>query len=83
MENKYSEQEYRGQLVGRILEVPAAICHDIFQDFTLRGEGKSVIAWNETMLRDKGMPVTRLRDICVMLENKAEIMGLTSQIIYT
>jgi len=83
MEKKYNEKEYKNQLVDRILEIPASICPDIFNDFTLRGEGRSVVAWNETMLRDSGVPTSRLRDMCVILENKAEIMGLTSKVIYT
>lgn len=74
------EQDYREQLVTRILDLPASICPEIFQDFTIRGEGKHHIEWNQTMIADVGIPIMRLRDLCVMVENKADLMGLTPKV---
>jgi hypothetical protein len=74
------EVEYRKQLVERILEQPASICHDWYQGFTKRGKDKTVIEWNEPMLKDVGVPVFRLRDIAVVLENRAELMGLIPKV---
>jgi hypothetical protein len=83
MEQQYNEKEYRQYLISRILDQPASICHEWFQDFTVRGEGKGIVEWNEKMLSDVGIPINRLRDLCVILENKAELMGLTPQVIKT
>lgn len=74
------EKEYREELVARIFDQPASICPEIFQDFTIRGEGKNHIEWNQNMIADVGIPVMRLRDLCIILENKAELMGLTPKV---
>lgn len=75
-----SEIDYRQSLVNRVLEIPAAICPEIFHDFTLRGQDRGKVDWDSTMLSDKGVPLQTLRDLCVMLENKAEAMGLTVKV---
>lgn len=71
----FSMVDYRKELLTRITELPASICPDIFVDFTLRGD-RSVVEWNKPMLEDEGLPISRLRDLCVLLENKAEGMRL-------
>jgi len=76
------EKEYRQDLLKRIFDQPASICHEWYQGFTTRGEGKA-IQWNKEMLSDIGIPVFRLRDIAAVLENQAELMGLTSKVIKT
>lgn len=82
-DEKWSEKDYRDLLISRILDQPASICPDPFVDFTLRGEGKNHIEWNTDMIIDKGMPSQRLRDLAILLENKADLMGLTQQVIKT
>ncbi len=79
----WSESKYRDSLISRILEQPASICPDPFQDFTIRGEGKNHVTWNTDMIIDKGMPSHRLRELATLLENRAEYMGLTPKIIKT
>lgn len=69
--------KYRASLIRRITDMPASICPEIFSDYTLRGEGRNTIQWNTDMLLDAGVPLKQLRDICVILENKAELMRLT------
>lgn len=68
------QKTYRENLVRRILDLPASLCPDIFTDFTLRGDSKKVIEWNQTMLEDQGVPIERLIAICNMVENRAESM---------
>ena len=71
----FSMSDYRKNLITRITELPASICPDVFVDFTLHGD-RSIVAWNMPMLEDEGLPISRLRDLCVILENKAEAMRL-------
>lgn len=70
------QEEYRTLLIERITEQPASICPLPFVDYTLRGEGKVAIGWNINMLTDKGVPISQLRDLCVLLENRADSMRL-------
>jgi hypothetical protein len=77
------EQEYRQTLIDRILDQPASICPDVFSDFTARGEGKSHVEWNQNMVGDQGVPTVRLLQLATLLENRADYMGLTPQIIKT
>lgn len=77
---KWSEKGYKADLVERITELPASICPEIFCDYTIRGEGKRVVEWNTDMLIDAGVPTNQLRDLCTLLENKAELMRLIPQI---
>ncbi len=70
-------KEYRASLIRRITDIPASLCHMWFQDFTVRGEGATVITWNTDMLLDAGVPLKVLTDLCVTLENKAELVRLT------
>jgi hypothetical protein len=60
--------DYRLNLLERILSIPASLCPEIFQDFTVRGEMVR-IEWIDVMLRDEGLSLERLRTLCVMLEN--------------
>ncbi len=75
--------EYRDELVQRVLDNPASLCPLEYQDFTIRGEQATVVTWNEKMLTDKGLSTNRLRDLAVILENRAELIGLTSKVIKT
>ena len=59
---------YRKELIERILALPASNTAPEFYDFTLRGETAHTIKWNETMLRDPGLSVDRLRAICTLTE---------------
>lgn len=70
-------KRYRADLMYRITSLPASICHEWFHEFTIRGEGLKTIEWNTDMLLDNGVSILKLRDICVTLENKAELMRLT------
>ena len=68
-------EKYRSELIKRITDQPASICHEWFQDFTVRGESNNIITWNTDMLIDKGIPISQLRDLCVTLENRQESLG--------
>lgn len=76
---QFNEMEYRKTLIARIVDLPASICHEWFQDFTTHGE-KKTIEWNTDMLIDNGVPISQLRDLCVVLENKAETMRLIPKV---
>lgn len=69
--------DYRSQLIQKILKHSPSICPEPFQDFTVRGEGKTKIEWNSDMLIDNGVPLDRLRDLQTLLDNQAEYRGLT------
>lgn len=62
--------KYRLDTVAEILEFPASLCPVEFVDFTQRGEGHSIITWNETMLKDGGITTNRLRDLNTVLSNR-------------
>jgi len=64
--------EYRDILIDRILSIPASYCPMIFTDYTVKGENFDVIKWNEDMLHDSGVPISQLRDLCVILENRVD-----------
>lgn len=63
--------DYKSTLIQRILDQPASICPEPFQDFTIRGENQKKIEWNSDMLIDSGMPIQRLQELCTLLENTA------------
>lgn len=65
--------DYRNELIHRVLCIPASLCPFEFVDFTLRGESQSVIKWNETMIQDAGFDINKLRELCVILENRMDI----------
>lgn len=67
---------YRSSLIERILVITAAICPEPFSDFVLRGESRNTIGWNEKMLNDQGFEVSKLRELCTLLENEAELRRL-------
>lgn len=69
-------KDYRQELVERILAVPASLCPLEFQEFRLVGDSQSTIQWNESMLRDAGMTVNRLRDLCTILERRFETTNI-------
>lgn len=64
--------DYRKELIERILAIPASLCPLEFSEFKLVGDSQSVILWNEKMVRDEGMTVNRLRDLCTILERRFE-----------
>ena len=66
-------KEYKKDLIKRILRAPASICPDAYHSFTLRGEKYPVIKWNETMLKDDGVDMERLRTLAIILENTIEL----------
>lgn len=68
--------QYKNEVVNKILKIGASLCPKEYQDFTNRGEGITVITWNKKMLTDSGLDISRLRDLIVLLENKAESLGL-------
>ncbi len=69
-EIKNSLNNYRTNLVNRILEIPASLCPFEFVDFTIRGEAMDKIEWNKKMLEDEGFPLSNLMSLCTILENK-------------
>jgi len=69
-------KQYRKDLINRILHIPASICPFEFEDFTTRGQSQTVITWNEKMLTDSGLDIHKLRDLNVLLENKAELLRI-------
>lgn len=72
-EIKQSLKEYRKDLQNRILAIPASLCHEWYHDFTLRGADSPVVKWNETMIRNEGIDLDRLRSLAVILENTIEL----------
>ena len=70
------QDEYRKNLLQRITDLQASLCPLPFVDYTVRGDTNNVITWNISMLTEKGVPIYQLRDLCVMLENRAEGMRL-------
>lgn len=65
-------REYRPKLIQRILDLPPTMCPDIFKDFTIRGDiGK--IKWDETMLKDEGVPEQKLNDIHTLTTNRIQL----------
>lgn len=75
-EIKSSLSEYRKELAERILALPASLCPIEFSEFKLLGDSQAVIQWNEKMVRDEGMTVNRLRDLCVVVENRFETTSI-------
>jgi hypothetical protein len=65
---------YRTTVVNRILDISASLAPKEYQDFTIRGEGVKTITWNQKMLLNQGIDISRLRDLCTMLENRMEII---------
>lgn len=61
---------YRKELIDRILELPASNTDVTFYDFTVRGQNAQTITWNETMLRDPGISIDTLRNICNLTERR-------------
>lgn len=68
--------DYREKTLESILAISASYCPQPFTDFLIRGEGHEVISWNETMLRDSGVPLNRLRDLQTLLNNRIKIYQL-------
>lgn len=68
--DKWDPEEYRNELIERILEHSAVFCPEPFFQFTKRGENVVTITWREDMLRDHGCMTENLRDLAVMLENR-------------
>lgn len=62
-------KQYREDLVNTILKLPASLSPIEYSDFIVRGEGKTSLSWNESMIRDKGMDIIKL----VFLKNILEV----------
>lgn len=75
--------DYRNELIERVLALPASLCPEPYQDFTVRGDTSAVINWNKKMISDQGLDIRRLRDLTTIVENRADLMGLTSKVIKT
>lgn len=74
--DKSWQKEYRNSIINRILGIPASLCPEPYYDFTVRGENQNTITWNEKMVRDEGIEIDRLRMLCTLLENKADMMKI-------
>lgn len=70
---KSSLSSYKVDIIQRILDIPASLCPIEFYEFTIRGENQSVVKWNDVMLRDEGLTLNRLRDLCTLLENRFDV----------
>ncbi len=64
------EQTYRDHLMERIHNMSASLCPSLFYEATVRGQGKTVITWNEDVLKE--MDITKLRTICILTEKKSK-----------
>jgi hypothetical protein len=64
----------RANLLKAILDIPAVFCHEVHQDFTLRGESVTSIQWNKEMLSDEGLPMEKLNDIRTLADNKKSLL---------
>ncbi len=65
-------KQYRAELIKRIASISASLCHEWFVEFTVVNQEKSILEWNMDMLLDNGVPLSTLRDICTVMENRAE-----------
>jgi len=63
--------DYRFDLMKRITAISASLCPPVFVDFTIRGD-IDFVTWNTDMLLDAGVPVSQLRDLCTLVEKRAE-----------
>lgn len=64
---------YRVSLQDRILCIPASVCPWEFHDFTIRNEKTPEILWNEVMVRDEGISIDRLRELCTLTERRFDL----------
>lgn len=67
-DNAEALKQYHLDLISRLMATPASTAPDLFYDFTIRGEGKKTIEWNEVMLRDPGMSLDKIRDMALHME---------------
>jgi hypothetical protein len=65
---------YKESLIEEILNIPASLCPYLFHDYTLRGDVVN-ISWNETMLRDPGVSIDKLRDIKTFVSKAFGLLG--------
>lgn len=66
-------RKYRENLIEKILSKYAGYCPTVFIDYTIRGEGKMAIQWNENMLRDQGTSTDRLTQLYTLVSNTEEL----------
>ena len=64
--------EYRKELQGEIMALPASLFPKEFQDFVKRGSDMNVISWNKEMIYDDGVPTDTLRDLKVLTEKRLD-----------
>ena len=62
--------DYKKEMIKRIMAIPASLAPDFAYDFTIRGATLKEIKWNEKMLKDPGVSIDTLRPIMTILENK-------------
>lgn len=60
--------DYRYKLLERIISVSASLCPDAFHMFTLRGEQRKNVGWDEGILALE--TTEKLRNLCVLLEKR-------------
>lgn len=70
------ESKFRAELIERIVQVSPSICPEDFSEFKVRGEDLKKIEWDTDKLLEKSTGVWRLRDLCVVLENRVYLKGL-------
>lgn len=73
VEAKKQLGDYRFDLIKRITAISASLCPSIFTDYTVRGD-IDMVGWNTDMLLDAGIPLNQLRDLCLLVEKRAEII---------
>lgn len=70
---KQDLKDHKQSLINRILAISASLCPWEFEDYTIRNEDTPEILWNETMLRDEGMSMDKLSQLCVLTERRFEL----------
>lgn len=69
---KESLCSYRNSVILKIIISPPSLCPGIFQDFTIKGQNKKYMEWNEKMLRDEGLPLQKIVDMWTLLSKNVE-----------
>jgi hypothetical protein len=75
IEGNAKEQHLKDReiLQEEILSLPASFFPKEFQDFVIRGENMDVISWNESMIKDPGVPFNTLTNLKTLTENRIEL----------
>lgn len=69
---KQKHLEDKKRIAEEILSLPASLFPKEFEDFIIRDIPNQKITWNETMVRDKGVPFITLLNLKILTENRKD-----------